>query len=117
MEVSGTWADFDEDDWHELTAQNVGGRLNFDVSVKYGNGEWRRFAPFTMHVSGEALADWGIVYRKIAPGYQTYSKTGIYQREVSTFDEIPVLEETAVGGQCINCHYSNRGAPTTSPSM
>lgn len=109
MECAGAWADFDGDDWHELTARNAGGDLKFDVSVRYKDGKWRRFAPFTMHVSGEPLKDWGIVYRKIAPGYQTYSKTGIYQRELASFDEWPVLEETAVGGQCINCHYSNRG--------
>ena len=62
-----------------------------------------------MHVSEIPLEDYGIVYRKIAPGYQTFSKIGIYQRELSSFDEAPVLEETAVEGKCMNCHYSNRG--------
>lgn len=109
METSGKWADFDSGQWHDLTARNAGGDLTFDVSVKRTNGQWHRYAPFKMHVSDKPLDDYGVVYRKIAPGYQTFSKTGIYRRELATFDEKPVLEETAVNGQCLNCHYSNRG--------
>lgn len=111
LETCGKWADFDEEQWHALTARNVGADLTFDVSVKDKDGKWRRHAPFVMHVSDIPLDDYGVVYRKIAPGYQTFSKTGIYQRELSSFEEIPVLEETAVEGKCLNCHYSNRGKP------
>lgn len=110
METSGKWADFDEKEWHELVYHNVGADLTFDVYAKNKAGKWLHFQPFKMHVSASPLKDWGVVYRKIAPGYQTFSKTGIYQRELATFEESPVLEETAVGGQCINCHYSNRGS-------
>ncbi len=109
METSGKTAMFDEKKWHELTAQNVGAELTFDVCVKDKSGKWRRYAPFAMHISNFPLDDYGIVYRKIAPGYQTYSKIGIYQRELSSFEETPVLEETAIEGKCMNCHYANRG--------
>ncbi len=109
IETQGKWADFNEKDWHRLTTENVGGELTFDVSVRYKDGQWRRFAPFRMYVSQQPLKDYGVVYRKIAPGYQTYSKIGIYQRELGSFKEMPVLEETAVEGQCMNCHYSNKG--------
>lgn len=109
LEAAGEWADFDVDDWHALTERNAGGDLTFDVYVK-AEGKWRRYAPFRMHVSEVPMPDYGVVYRKIAPGYQTFSKIGIYQRELSSFMEKPVLEETAVGGRCMNCHYSNRGS-------
>lgn len=109
MATSGSWADFNEKQWHELTSRNVGADLVFDVSVRDKDGHWQRYAPFVMHVSSMPLTDYGVVYRKIAPGYQTFSKTGIYQRELSSFEETPILEETAVGGKCLNCHYSNRG--------
>lgn len=109
METSGKWANFDEKKWHGLTEQNVGGELTFDVSVKDKEGRWSRYAPFVMHISDIPLTDYGVVYRKIAPGYQTFSKTGIYQRELASFEETPVIEETAVEGKCLNCHYSNRG--------
>ena len=109
METDGRGAYFDSEKWHELTAKNVGADLTFDVSVKDKDGQWRRYAPFAMHVSEIPLDDYGIVYRKIAPGYQTFSKIGIYQRELSSFEETPVLEETAIEGKCMNCHYSNKG--------
>ncbi len=110
MEANGDFARFDAGDWHELTALNAGGDLRFDVYVRKKGGEWHRHAPFTMHVSDVPLDDYGVIYRKIAPGYQTFSKIGIYQRDLSSFEETPVLEETAVEGKCMNCHYSNRGS-------
>lgn len=110
LETTGEFADFDSRQWHQLTEKNAGADLSFDVYVKDSNDKWHRYAPFKMHVSDKPLNDYGIVYRKIAPGYQTFSKTGIYQRELSSFEETPVIEETAVGGQCLNCHYSNRGS-------
>lgn len=109
LESSGAYADFDAGDWHKLTADNVGADLSFEVYAMDANGRWYRYEPFQMHVSDVPLKDYGVVYRKIAPGYQTFSKTGIYQRDLASFEEYPVLEETAVGGQCINCHYANRG--------
>ena len=109
METSGKTAEFDEKKWHELTGRNVGGILTFEVSVKDKDGKWHRYAPFVMHVSDKPLEDYGVVYRKIAPGYQTFSKIGIYQRDLSSFEETPVLEETAIEGKCMNCHYANRG--------
>lgn len=34
----GDYADFDIDEWHELTERNKGGRLTVTVSVKRGDG-------------------------------------------------------------------------------
>lgn len=110
MECRGKWADFDEKQWHEIAAVNTGGSLKFDVYAKMKDGEWKRYAPFEMHVSDVPLEDYGVVYRKIAPGYETYSKIGIYQRELASFEETAVIEETAIEGKCMNCHYSNRGS-------
>ncbi len=109
IEAGGDWAAFDQKQWRKITEQNRGGSLSFDVSVKKKDGSWQRYQPFEMHVSEHPLNDYGLVYRKIAPGFETFSKIGIYQRQLSSFDESPILEETAVNGQCLNCHYSNRG--------
>ncbi len=110
IEAGGQWADFDPKRWHEITEQNRGGSLIFDVSVKTKAGVWTRYQPFEMHVSQHPLKDYGLTYRKIAPGFETFSKIGIYQRDLSSFEETPILEETAVHGQCLNCHYANRGS-------
>lgn len=110
LHVQGDYADFDEDDWHELTAQNKGGRLTFSVCAK-SNGEWTRYKDFCMDVSSYELEDYGLTYRRIAPGYEIYSHMGLYERRLSDFDERAIIENTQVPGMCVNCHTSNRTNP------
>lgn len=52
-----------------------------------------------------------VTYRKMAPGYEVYSHIGIYQRRLTDFDENPILESTALPGQCMGCHTANRTSP------
>lgn len=103
-------AQFDMDDWHSLTKQNLGGELSFTVFGQK-QGEWKEFEPFTMTISEKPLTDYGITYRKIAPGFETFSNIGIYQRCLSTFDEEAIFDVKDVDGQCMNCHYANRANP------
>lgn len=52
-----------------------------------------------------------MTYRRIAPGYEIGGDIGIYQRNLSNFDEEPILTETDVPGRCLNCHTSNQTDP------
>ena len=110
LHVNGNWADFDVDEWHQLTAENKGGILTFTVSVEKG-GRWTQYKDFTMTVSPFALDDWGLTYRRIKPGYEVGGDIGIYQRNIHTFDEYAILTETVVPGRCFNCHTANRTNP------
>ena len=100
--------DFDIDDWHTLLAQNRGDSLNVTVSAKYDDG-WHTYRPFSIYVSPDSI-DYGLCYRLIEPGYEVWSKMGIYERDLSTFDERPLIENTQFEG-CVNCHSFNRGNP------
>lgn len=91
--------------------QNIGGDLTFVVFGKV-DGKWKQWHPFIVHVSSDPLPDYGVVYRKIAPGYETYSKIGIYQRNLHNFRETPICESTLTPGQCVNCHTSNATDPS-----
>ena len=51
-----------------------------------------------------------IAYRLIEPGYEVWSKMGIYERELGSFKERAVLENTDFEG-CVNCHEFNQGSP------
>ena len=42
-------------------------------------------------------------------GYEVYGKLGIYQRNLSNFEETAILENTAAPGACLNCHTANIG--------
>ena len=100
--------DFDMDDWHTLLGQNSGDSLSVTVSAKYDDG-WHTYSPFRIYVSPDSI-DYGICYRLIEPGYEVWSKMGIYERELSSFDERPLIENTQFEG-CVNCHSFNRGNP------
>jgi len=110
LEAGGTTIDFNVDDWHELTRQNQGGEISMTVYVKQ-EGKWKQYQDFKVFVSNHPLEEWGLTYRRIAPGYEVYGKLGLYQRDLSTFEETPIIENTYVAGACFNCHTSNRTNP------
>lgn len=110
MHVQGAYADFDADEWYRLLETNKGGRLVCTVCIKTGDG-WTRYRDFAIYVSDYPLEDYGLTYRKIAPGYEVYSKMGLYERELATFDERAIIENTQVPGMCVNCHTPNRTNP------
>ena len=100
--------DFDIDDWQALLAQNPGDSLSVTVSAKYDDG-WHTYQPFLIYVSPDSI-DYGICYRLIEPGYEVWSKMGIYERDLSSFEEHALIENTQFEG-CVNCHSFNRGNP------
>ena len=112
MHVQGTYADFDEEEWHSLLEGNRGGRLTCTVCIKTAE-VWVRYRDFTLYVSDYPLDDYGLTYRKIAPGYEVYSKMGLYERELSSFRERAIIENTQVPGMCVNCHTPNRTDPAS----
>lgn len=100
--------DFDIDDWHELLDKNRGDSLSVTVSAKYEDG-WHTYNAFSIYVSQDSI-DYGICYRLIEPGYEVWSKMGIYERDLSSFEERALIENTQFEG-CVNCHSFNRGNP------
>ena len=110
LHAIGDYADFDIKEWHDLLQQNKGGKLSVTVCVKK-DGAWTQYKDFEIKVSPYALDEWGLTYRRIAPGYEVYGKLGIYQRNLSNFDEMPILENTIAPGACLNCHTANKTNP------
>ena len=110
LHVIGEWADFDIDEWHALTEQNQGGKLTVTVCTEK-DGQWTQYKDFDIFVSDASLDDWGLTYRRIKPGYEVGGDIGIYQRELSSFDEYAIITETVVPGRCFNCHTANRTNP------
>ena len=111
LHANGDFADFDIDEWHQLTAQNAGGKLTFTVCERK-DGQWFLYKDFTVDVSTYPLDEWGLTYRRIAPGYEVFSKMGLYQRDLSSFDEYAIIENTQVPGMCVNCHSAHQTDPS-----
>jgi hypothetical protein len=110
LHTNGTYADFDIAAWHELLEQNKGGELTVTVCAER-DGRWTQYQDFAIHVSTDSLGEWGVTYRRIAPGYEFYGHMGIYLRDLSNFDETPLIENTDISRQCLNCHTANRTNP------
>ena len=101
---------FSEKGWKTLLQRSTGDSLTVTVSGLYG-GAWRRFEPFGIYVSKDEI-DYGLTYRLIEPGYQIYSHMGVYERELGSFRQRPLLENTQFDG-CVNCHASRPQDPGT----
>ena len=95
--------------WRSLLARSAGDSLHVAVCARFDGG-WKAFEPFGIFVSPDPI-DYGLNYRLIEPGYELYSLMGIYERELSSFDQHALLENTQFIG-CVNCHAYNRGDPS-----
>lgn len=110
IQANGSYADFDIDDWHQLLEENKGGTLAVSVCAEK-DGRWTRYRDFTINVSQEPLGEWGITYRRIPPSYEIYSHMGLFQRDLSNFEETVLIENRELNGTCLNCHTANRTNP------
>jgi hypothetical protein len=112
LSCNGDYAKFDLDEWHELLRINTGDSLMVTVRARK-DGEWAEYHSFPIYVSSDSLDEWGVTYRLIPPGYETYGLMGLYQRNLSNFDETPIIENRGVDGDCMNCHTTNRTDPAS----
>ncbi len=99
---------FPEKKWRKLLEKSVGDSVRVTVSGRR-DGKWTTYRPFGIFVSPDSI-DYGITYRLLEPGYEIYSHMGIYERDLSSFRQRALLENTQFDG-CVNCHASRRGKP------
>lgn len=89
--------------WKKLLSENIEKEISISVAVwndKYPEGI--EYKPFNVYVSKDTI-DSFIAYRLVDPGY-AWGEMGIYQRNLSTFDEIEIVSNRDVRERCFNCH-------------
>ena len=101
ISIKGREVVWKEKEWKRLLEAAKGGDIIVKSSVL--DQAW------TIHVSEDEI-DYGINYRLLAPGYEVYSKMGIYERSLADYKEKALIENTQFDG-CVNCHAYNRGNP------
>ncbi|MEG1648923.1 MAG: cytochrome C biosynthesis protein [Rikenellaceae bacterium] len=95
--------------WLKLSEN--GGEFNVVIYTKT-DGKWSKFEPLTAAFAKETIDDY-LSYRLIAPGYELWDKMGIYQRNLTSYSEEPILTNSATEGGCMNCHsYANYSSQT-----
>jgi len=94
--------------WTRFLQENRGSQFTVEV---FGMVEkqWARFEPFVIQVADEAIDPY-LVYRLIPPGYETWSSMGLYQRDLTSFREKPIIENNYIEDNCVNCHSFANGS-------
>ncbi|MBQ2121515.1 MAG: hypothetical protein II199_03365, partial [Bacteroidaceae bacterium] len=97
---------FDEAAWKELLTASKGKQLKVNIYAETEGG-WVKHPEYTIDVAQEDI-DPFLTYRLIEPSYELYRQLGIYQRNVTNFDEKVVYENNpeynSEDNHCINCH-------------
>ena len=96
----------DTAEWRSLLMENKGNDVSVDIYAKRPNG-WIHYKPYKISIAEEPI-DAFLSYRLIEPGYELYRQLGIYQRNLTTFEEKPIYENNREyddnNNHCINCH-------------
>lgn len=93
--------------WQQMlnTAYGQKSKIQIDIAKRVKD-KWLKYNTIYLHVAEDI--DTYIVYRKIEPGYVGWDVMGIYQRNLTNFEESPIMENTLTEKNCMNCHaFSN----------
>ena len=89
--------------WRDLLSHNRGGSIKIDVYVRDLTGQWKRFETIENAIAEEKI-DSHLVYRLLGAVYQYWSHIGIYQRNLESYEESPILLNGSLDNGCVNCH-------------
>ncbi len=98
-------------DWKELIEGAEGDSLLVKVYVSE-KGKWQLYKPFHWYVAPSPVDPY-LAYRLIEPGYELWNHMGLYQRDLTSFDEEPIISNKRTDGNCMNCHTFNQQSPDT----
>ena len=94
--------------WNRFIMENRGSEFKIRIFMKDQNN-WKEYAPIVNHIALEPI-DPFLAYRLIPPGYETWSSMGLYQRDLTSFREDPIIENKTIEGNCVNCHSFCNGS-------
>ena len=91
-----------------MLENNKGEELNVDVYIRDDQGNWSEFRTIN-NLIAEAAVDPYIYYRLLYPGYESWSELSINRRDLETYEAQPLIENTIVDENCVNCHSFDTG--------
>lgn len=97
--------------WHELLESNRGDSIEIRLAL-LKDKEWTGYRPMTVYVSADSIDGW-LAYRMLYPGYELWNEMGVYQRNLSNFEQLAIVENKDIDKMCLNCHSFPGGDPNT----
>lgn len=92
-----------EKKWKKLLSENKETSYSVEIIICDKNGQWIKYPAITNYISGDLIDEY-LVYRLIEPGYAYWNKMGIYQRNLESFNEKPIMLNSMSDNNCMNCH-------------
>ncbi|RPH93389.1 MAG: hypothetical protein EHM72_16385 [Calditrichaeota bacterium] len=102
---------FPEKKWRSFLQNHIGETYQVDVYVRRHH-VWNKFQSFQNTISKHPI-DETLVYRLINPAYHIWTKMGIYQRNLTSFDEKAIITNDGLKSMCLNCHSFHANDPAT----
>ncbi|HUI29551.1 MAG TPA: hypothetical protein VLX91_05005 [Candidatus Acidoferrales bacterium] len=96
-------------EWKRLLSQNAGKLLVMKVHAKKDE-RWYAYRPIVDTISNDPIDPY-LAYRLINPAIHLWRNVGLYQRNIETFEETPILTNKLTDGSCMNCHNFKSGDP------
>ena len=100
-----------ENNWSKLLKETAGETFYIRIFVRQ-NGKWIQYPDITNYISQSPIDPY-LVYRLIYPGYELWNQMGIYQRDLTSYREIPLIENQSIEKDCLNCHTFCKNSPET----
>ncbi len=97
-------------DWHELLDANSGRTINIDI-LSFADKKWNKYNSIEHQISNDTI-DPVLVYRLVYATYLKWNKMGIYQRNLTSFDETSIIENSSTDNGCMNCHTFSKNNPS-----
>jgi hypothetical protein len=96
--------------WSEILTKNIGKSIKLDIWVCF-NKKWKKYNSIHHKISSEPIDPY-LTYRMVHAVYLMWHKMGIYQRNITNFEESPITENSSTNYGCINCHSFSKRDPS-----
>jgi len=95
--------------WRKILQTAASGQNCLQVYVTVKEKDiWTRYAPFNIYVAPETIDPY-LSYRLIEPGYEVWKSLQLAERNVGTFRERIIADNSLTDNSCMNCHtYGNQ---------
>ncbi|MBO4593061.1 MAG: PD40 domain-containing protein [Bacteroidaceae bacterium] len=101
---------FDSTEWRSMLRDAKGKSLTVTV-YELLEGQWSSYKPYKIYVAQDDIDSY-LSYRLIEPGFEMYRQLGLYQRNLTNFEQNVIYlnnrDDIADENHCVNCHnYQN----------
>ena len=95
--------------WKSLLDLNRGETLCISIAVKRGE-DWHQYQTIENTISSDSIDSY-LYYRDIVPTNSLWNKMAMSQRNMESFSEYKLFDNSRIERNCMNCHTFNRNNP------